>query len=78
MANTVTLTQTAYNDMLSRISKLEKTLSILLKKQKKEPVEGSDTWWDKSIKEGKEDIKNGNYMIFDSAKSLTSYLEKKL
>ena len=78
MANTITLTQSAYNSMITRISKLEKMLGALLKKQKKEPQYGSEAWWDMNIKEGENDVKNGNYRVFDSAKSMTSYLEKKI
>jgi hypothetical protein len=45
-----------------------------LEKLEKEPPYGSNEWWEYSIKKGEEDIKKGNYQVFDSGKSLANYL----
>lgn len=78
MANTVTLTQPAYRELLDRLTKLEKMVVTLLEKFEKEPAYGSDDWWEYSMKKGEEDIKKGNYKVFDSGKSLSKYLQSKI
>jgi len=78
MANTVVLSQSAYKEILARLSRLEKIVSSLLEKLEKEPPYGSDEWWKYSIKKGEEDIKKGNFQVFDSTKSLANYLRRKI
>jgi hypothetical protein len=78
MANTVTLTQPAYKELLDRLTRLEKIVVSLLEKFEKEPTYGSNEWWKYSIKKGEEDIKKGNYKLFDSGKSLSKYLQSKI
>jgi hypothetical protein len=70
MANTITLSQSAYKELLNRITRLEKIIASL--------SYGSDEWWELSIKKGEEDIKNGNYKLFNSAKEMTKYLRSKI
>jgi len=78
MANTITLSQPAYKELLNRLSKLESMVAVLLQKFEKEPPYGSDEWWNYSIKKGEEDIKKGNFKVFDSGKSLSKYLQSKI
>ncbi|GIW64692.1 MAG: hypothetical protein KatS3mg092_0625 [Patescibacteria group bacterium] len=78
MANTITLTQSSYKELLNRLSRLEKMVATLLEKFEKEPTYGSDEWWYYSIKKGEEDIKKGNYKVFDSSKDLKKYLKSKI
>lgn len=72
MSQSITISQTEYEKLLERISRLEKTIRKLLKK--KEPEYGSDKWWDEEIKKGEEDIKKGRYQTFSNAKDLQVYL----
>jgi hypothetical protein len=75
MANTVVLSQSAYKEIITRLSRLEKILSSLLEKLEKEPPYGSDEWWEWSDKKALKDIEEGNYKTFSSAKELKKYLE---
>lgn len=77
MAETITLSQPAYKELLNRLSKLEKMVASLLEKIEKESLYGSGKWWQYSIRKGEEDIKKGNFKVFDSAKSLTKYLRSR-
>lgn len=61
MSNSITLSQSAYKDLVSRVNRLEKMVSALLSRFEQEPPYGSDAWWNWSIKKGKEDIKKGRY-----------------
>lgn len=61
MSNTITLSQPAYKELLKRLSKLERMVATLLEKFEQEPPYGTDSWWQWSIKKGKEDIKKGRY-----------------
>ncbi|MEM3362585.1 MAG: hypothetical protein QXG16_04715 [Candidatus Anstonellaceae archaeon] len=78
MANTITLTQSAYKELINRLNRLEKMVITLLEKFEKEPVYGSEEWWQYSIKKGEEDIKKRNFKVFDSGKSLAKYLQSKI
>ncbi|OGK10470.1 hypothetical protein A2767_01375 [Candidatus Roizmanbacteria bacterium RIFCSPHIGHO2_01_FULL_35_10] len=75
MNNTVTLSQSAYKELLVRISKLEKMLGTLLEKFEQEPPYGSDKWWDWSIKKGKEDIKKGDFYELRNKKEVADFFK---
>lgn len=76
MANTITLTQTAYKELLNRLSKLEKMMATLLEKLKEEePPYGTEAWWEWSIKKGKEDIKKGRYTTLKTHKDIDRFFE---
>jgi hypothetical protein len=75
MAQTVTLTQSAYKDLLTRLTNLERMVSNLVHQIDVEPKYGSDEWWEWSDKRAMEDIKKGNTIAFDSAKEMVEYLD---
>ncbi|MDH7476225.1 MAG: hypothetical protein QHH09_02000 [Microgenomates group bacterium] len=75
MSNTITLSQSAYKQLLERLINVEKKLSDLLEKIEREPVYGTDEWWDWSDKKAVADIKKGNYLVFDSPKKLKKHLD---
>jgi len=66
MANTITISRPAYEQLLIKITKLEKAILTLVNKIDNEPSYGSDQWWDWSIKKGKEAIKKGEYVTIKS------------
>jgi len=70
MSNTVTLSQSAYKELLARMNRLEKMIATLLERFEQEPPYGSDAWWDWSIKKGKEAIKKGEYVEITTQKQL--------
>lgn len=62
MAQTITVNAKTLEQVVSQLDKLTKEVAAI-KKQilDQEPINGSDAWWEKEIKEGEEDIKKGNY-----------------
>ncbi len=75
MANTITLSQSAYKELLQRVTKIEKMLNTLLEELGEKYSYGSKSWWGWSDKKAMEDIKKGNYRIFTSSKKLQEYLD---
>jgi len=75
MANTVTLTQSTYKELLNRLSRLEKMVISLLEKFDQEPPSGTDAWWEWAIKKGKEDIKKGQYVEITTKKQRDAVLK---
>lgn len=73
MANSITLSQPAYKELLNRLSKLEKMVASLLKKFEEEPPYGTEAWWDWAIKKGKEDIKKGQYTALKTHKDIDKF-----
>lgn len=75
MMNQVThVSQDQFETLLKRLSRLEKMMAMLLKKE--EPPKGTDEWWEWSDKKALEGIKRGEYKEFKSAKEMVTYLEK--
>lgn len=75
MANTVTLSQPAYKELLNRLSRLEKMVVSLVEKFEQEPPYGTDAWWDWSIKKSKEAIKKGEYVEITTKQQLNDYFK---
>lgn len=75
MADTITISQSAYKELLARVTRVEKMVAEILEKFESEPPYGSDKWWNWSIKKGEEDLKKGNYEVFESAKELVKHLK---
>jgi len=76
MSNTVALSQSDYKELVTRLSRLEKTVSTLADRFEKEPPEGSDAWWDWSDKKALDEMKKGQYVEFNSAKDMVNFLNK--
>lgn len=72
MANTITLSQSAYKELLSRISKLEKLLSLILEKFE-EPPYGSSEWWEWAHKKGLEAKKRGEYTRLKNQEDIENF-----
>ena len=75
MSNTITLSQSAYRDLSTRINRVESMISLLIKKLEGEPIYGSEAWCIWSDKKALEDIKKGSYKAFASVKEMRKYLE---
>lgn len=73
MSNTVTLSQSAYNKLLNRLSLVENLLKHLISKLDIEPPEGSDDWWDWAHKKGLEDMKKGEYYELKSKNDIDDF-----
>lgn len=74
MANTITLSKSAYEDIINRLHRLEEMMNDLMEVFK-QPRYGSDEWWDKVNRDGFEDIKKGRYKSFKSMKEMVKYLK---
>lgn len=77
MTNTVTLTQSAYKELVNRLGRVERLLAKLVEDREKEPPYGSTAWWEWSDHKALEDIKTGRYKSFASAKDMVKYLDKR-
>lgn len=55
MAQTITLKQTEYQNLINRISRLEKIVADFIR-SKSEPPAGSNAWWLKTIQDGENAI----------------------
>jgi len=75
MSQTAGITKTDYNKLISRIDRLERTVKSIAKKQK-EPVYGSDGWWEEEIKAGLAEAKEGKGVTFSTAEELQAYLDE--
>ncbi len=75
MEQTVTLTQSAYKDLLSRVNKLETMMVKLLKQFEKEPPYGSEAWWAWADRKGREAKKKGEYTEITTKKQLDAYFK---
>lgn len=73
MPQTITLSQSEYEKLLARISRLEESIRKLLKG---EPVYGSDEWWEREIKEGLKEAKAGKGVVLQSAKEIDEYFDR--
>jgi hypothetical protein len=74
MAQTITLTQSAYNELLARITKLEKTVISLISSPK-EPKYGTDAWFEWAHKEGMKAIEKGDYYELRTDKELKDFFD---
>lgn len=60
MSKTIQLSQTQFDILLQRLTRLEKMVAKLLEKDE-EPPYGSDEWWEWSDKKALEEVKKGEY-----------------
>lgn len=75
MAQTVTVDAKTIRAILTRLDQIDKKINaISAKALEKEPVYGSDEWWEKEVKEGEEELKKGKYTSFSSKRNLQQYL----
>lgn len=74
MSQTTQISQTKFNELLNRMSRLENMVAKLLEKSD-QPVEGSDAWWKLSDKKALEDIKKGKYTVVHDANELQQHLD---
>lgn len=75
MAQTITLTQSAYKDLIERLSRIEKSLSRLMASQKKEPPYGTNAWWEWSDKQAMNEMKKENTIAVHSKKEMQQLLD---
>ena len=75
MNNAITLSQSAYKEILARMNKLEKMIANLMDKFEQEPPYGTEAWWKWSIKKGKEDIKKGRVIEITTKKQRDAFFK---
>lgn len=74
MAQTIQLSQTRFDELFKRLSRLEAMMAKLLEKID-EPQYGSDEWWKWADKKGLEAVKKGNYVTLSTKEELQSYVD---
>jgi predicted transcriptional regulator len=75
MNQTVTISAKTIDEIFSRLDELTRAVKkIAAKLSEKEPLYGSDEWWDKEIKEAREDIEAGRYTTVNNRKELRQFL----
>jgi len=74
MTQVITLPKSEYDNLKSRISRLEILVGKLVKRKSKSPKYGSEEWWDKETKEAIEEMRKGNVAEFDSLEELLADL----
>ena len=74
MSQTIQISQTKYEELLTRMARLESMVAKLLEKGDK-PAEGTDAWWELSDKKALEDIKKGRYTVVHDKKELQQHLD---
>jgi len=75
MGNVVTLSESAYKQLLTRITHLEKMVISLVEKFETEPEEGTKAWWEWADKKGREAIKKGEYTTLRTQKDLDNFFK---
>lgn len=73
MNQVIQLSQSQFETLLERLSRLEKMVAKLLKKE--EPAEGTDEWWKLSDKEAMEDIKKGEYYELKNKEDIKNFFK---
>jgi hypothetical protein len=74
MSQAIQISETRYQDLLSRISKLESMVAKLFKKLE-QPKYGSDEWWEKSDRESLEEYKNGEYYELKDKEAMKDFFK---
>ncbi|MBU4016875.1 hypothetical protein KJ980_02960 [Patescibacteria group bacterium] len=72
MEQVIQLSQSQFETLLQRLSRLEKMVAKLLVKEE-EPMEGTDEWWEWSDKKALEEIKKGEYYELKDKKELDDF-----
>lgn len=73
--NTVTIDTKTINLILDRLDQLVSDVkAIKARLIEKEPLYGSDEWWEWSIKKAEDDFKKGKGIKFDSAEQAIKWL----
>lgn len=79
MANGIVITKTEYDLLLQKVSRLEKTVSLLMARLEdlfdKEPKYGTDKWWEWSDKKALQDIKAGRYTTIRNEEDLDAFFK---
>ena len=71
MSQAITVTPKTIEEILSRLDRITKDITTIKARLfEQEPKYGSDAWWDKEIKEGLEEVKQGKYTVYENAKDL--------
>lgn len=75
MAQTITVDIRTINTILERLNKLTQDIETIKKALLKSgPKYGSDEWWEKEIREAKEEFKQGKGIQFHNAKEAIKWL----
>jgi len=75
MNQTVTVPTKTINEIFFRLDELTKAVKkISVKLSEKEPLYGSDEWWNKEIKEADSEFKKGKGTLFKSSKDAIKWL----
>ncbi len=75
MAQTITVSPKAIEEILVRLDKLAQEIkTIKTKLLKEEPPYGSSHWWEESERKADEDIRNGRVIRFDSTQEAIKWL----
>ncbi len=73
---TINLNQTQAKLLVKELDSIERIRKVLLDVIPESYLKpGSDLWWAKSIKEGKEDIEKGKYTVVKNKKELQNHLD---
>lgn len=75
MSQTITIKKSDYQEMRSRIARLEGQVSKLLQIFGPEPEYGSDAWWEWSDTKALKEVQKDAYVSFDSAADMVEYLK---
>lgn len=75
MAQTITVSEKVFEEIISRLDKLTREVQVIKARMfEKEPPYGSNEWWEWSDRKALEDIKAGRIVKFDSAEKAIKWL----
>lgn len=75
MAHNITIQESKLNQIMETLTEIKKEVARLAEKvDSKEPLYGSDAWWEWSDKKAMEDVKAGRVMKFKSAEEAIEWL----
>lgn len=75
MANTIVISTSAYKELLTRLSRLEKMMVMILGKFESEPPYGSDKWWDWAHEKGLKAKEKGEYTRLKSREDIDKFFD---
>ncbi len=75
MSQTVILTQSAYEEIIARLERMEKLVEKLVERLKTSSIYGSERWWNNSDEKSLKEIEKGEFVVFDSPEKMEKYLD---
>ena len=75
MADVVYIPEKKLDKILSILDSLKVEIKELKSKREKEPLYGSDKWWEWSDRKSLQDIKAGRYKVFHTPDELHEHLD---